>query len=171
MACGDIHASPLLLGKRKQQQQQLAAPPAPVVPVAHVETEAELKDKERKVRMQIEDKANREYMRNRRLQVLETSMATLSAQIAQIATLVKVSNEHVLTLGASPLIHIDTRTTQAHTAQTSKGGPADTTMKTEALKTGWLHEPLTSKPPPVLANTSIITSSAVPISVLVYLDL
>ena len=36
-------------------------------------------------------------------------------------------------------------------------------MKTEALKTGWLHKPLTSKPPPVLANTSIITSSAMPI--------
>ena len=126
---------PHYLGQRK-------APTAPVV------SPEEQKEKE-------ERRKRTEEYQDWRMGSLEASIKELASAIASLIK-EKVSNEHVLSLGAQPLMLKDT---QKHTpTQTSEGGPADTTMRleprTEELGKGGLHESLGNTMTPTLVDSS-----------------
>jgi len=116
-------------------------------PAAPMVTPEELKEKE--------DRRKRtEAYQDWRMGSLEASIKELSSAIASLIK-ERVSNEHVSSPGAQPLMLKDTH---MHTpTQTTAGGPADTTMRlegrTEGLGIGRTHESLRNTSSPTLAST------------------
>ena len=109
-------------------------------------------------------KTQKEYMRDRRIQSLESSINSLCESVASL--ILKVSNEHKTSSGALPLMHSDTNTTQTHTTQTSEGGPADTTMRLNTGKQevgiGGSRGPSTySFPGPFIPPTGLTTAASI----------
>ena len=104
---------------------------APTAPVVSPEERKEKEDRRRKT----------EAYQDWRMGSLEATIKELASAVASLIKQ-KVSNEHVLSPGAQPLMLKDTI---MHTpTQTSEGGPADTTMRleprTEGLGAGGTHE-------------------------------